>query len=144
MKHKSELLQMITAFFVCTSCITILEGILGMLFFPQITFGYEAFFSPPLFGLYSVLCGVVNYSKKELSVKQVLFRRLLHLLLIEGLVFGVNYKAGIMNAPSFYSFILAVSIALIFILVHVVLWMGERKSAIQFNERLKIYQSRQN
>ena len=144
MKHKSEFLRMIMAFFVCTSCITILEGVIGMLFFPQITFGYEAFFSPPLFGLFSVLFSVVNYSKKELSIRQALFRKLIHLLMIEGLVFGVNYMAGTLIAHSLYFFILAVSIALIFILVHVILWLGERRSAIQFNEQLKIYQSRQN
>ena len=144
MKYKRELIRMIMAFFVCTSCITILEGILGMMFFPQITFGYEAFFSPPLFGLFSVLFSVVNYSRKELSIKQVLFRKLIHLLMIEGLVLGLNYAVGTLILQSFLTFILALSVALIFILVHVILWLGERRSAIQFNEQLKIYQSRQN
>lgn len=143
MKHKNKLVDMMMSFFVCTACITILEGIIGMIFFPQAVFGYDAFFSPPLFGIFSVLFGIVNYSKKELSVLQVLFRRFLHLLLIEGLVLGLNYMTGALSDFLFF-FVLAFSVAVVFILVYVVMWLGERRSAMQFNEQLKIYQSRQN
>lgn len=141
MRTNNRLSESVMAFFVCTACITILEGVLGMLFFPEIELNYEAFFSPPLFGLFSVLLGFINYSKKELSIRQVLFRRLLHLLMIEGLVFGLNHASGITFTPV-YACVLAVSIALVFISVYVVLWFADRKSAMQFNEKLKIYQSR--
>lgn len=143
MNHKSIFVDMMMAFFICTACITILEGVLGMIFFPQVIFGYEAFFSPPLFGIFSVLFSIVNYSRKELSVRQVLFRRFLHLLMIEALVLGLNYKAGEFTDFKFF-YVLAFSVALVFILVYVVMWMGERYSAMRFNEQLKVYQSRQN
>lgn len=84
MNHKSKLVEGLMSFCICTACITILEGVMGMLFFPNEKLGYEAFFSPPLFGGISVLLGIVAESRKELSVKQILFRRVLHLLLIEG------------------------------------------------------------
>ncbi len=142
MRNKSILAEEMKAFFVCTTCITILEGILGMLFFPQMKLGYDAFFSPPIFGLFSVLFGFVNYSKKELSIRQVLFRRFIHLLMIEGLVFGLNYASG-MIFPPFVAGILAVSIALVFITVYAALWFMDRRSAMLFNEQLKMYQSRQ-
>ncbi len=141
MRDKNILVEELKAFFVCTTCITILEGILGMLFFPHMKLEYDAFFSPPLFGLFSVLLGFVNYSKKELSVKQVLFRRAIHLLMIEGLVFGLNYVSGNIFEP-FVSFILAVSIALVFIAVYAALWFMDRRSAMQFNRQLKVYQNR--
>lgn len=142
MRNKSILVEEMKAFFVCTTCITILEGIIGMLFFPQMKLGYDAFFSPPIFGLFSVLFGFVNYSKKELSVKQVLFRRLIHLLMIEGLVFGLNYASGMIFSP-LVGWILAVSIALVFIAVYAALWFMDRRSAMLFNEQLKRYQSRE-
>ena len=107
---KSKLVDMMMSFSICTACITILEGIIGMIFFPQLTFGYEAFFSPPLFGFLSVLFSIVNYSKKELSIRQVLFRRFLHLLLIEGLVLGLNYRTGALS-DFLFSFVLAASVA---------------------------------
>lgn len=139
---KSKLVDMMMSFFICTACIAILEGIIGRIFFPQLTFGYEAFFSPPFFGFLSVLFSIVNYSKKELSIRQVLFRRFLHLLLIEGLVLGLNYMTGALSDFLFF-FVLAVSVAVVFILVYVFVWIGERASAMRFNEQLKIYQSRQ-
>lgn len=142
MRPDSVLFRMVMAFFVCTACITLLEGILGMLFFPQVKLGYEAFFSPPLFGLLSVLSGIVNHSGKELSVRQVLARRLLHLFMVEGLVFGFNYAGGAVFEP-LYVFSLAVSVALVFLAVYVVLWVNDQRSAVLFNEQLKIYQDRQ-
>ena len=93
-------------------------------------------------GFLSVLFSIVNYSKKELSIRQVLFRRFLHLLLIEGLVLGLNYMTGALSDFLFF-FVLAVSVAVVFILVYVFVWIGERASAMRFNEQLKIYQSRQ-
>lgn len=128
------------AFFVCTACITILEGVIGMLFFPELRFGYDAFFSPPIFGFFSVLFGLVTKSKKELSVKQMLFRMALHLNLIEILVFGLNYMSGMVFEPV-AAVVLALSIALIFAAVYLVMWINDRKSAVLFNEKLKLYQS---
>ena len=50
MKLKQKLFDMLISFCVCTTCITLLEGIMGILFFPDVTMDYGAFFSPPLFG----------------------------------------------------------------------------------------------
>lgn len=139
MKIKKRLSEMIMAFFVSTTLICILEGIFGMIFFPEVKTDYGAFFSPPLFGFCSVILGLVTQSKKEPSVRQVLFRLGLHLLLIEGLVFGLNFASGNIFTP-FVSVILALSVALIFVAVHVILWMNDQRSAMQFNECLKRYQ----
>ncbi len=139
MKHKSNFSEAVMSFCVCTTCITILEGILGMIFFPEMKIDYGAFFSPPLFGAISVLFGVVTRSKKELSVKQVLLRRVIHLLLIEGMVFGVNYLAGTIF-PATVSIALMFGIAVVFVMVYVILWGIDRRSATLFNQKLKEYQ----
>lgn len=139
MNEKSKITEALMSFCVCTACITILEGILGMMFFPEQKLGYEAFFSPPLFGAFSVLLGCVTWSKKELSVKQILFRRSLHLLLIEGMVFGLNYAAGVVFPPM-VCIALAIGIATVFVMVYVILWMNDRRSARIFNRKLKEFQ----
>ncbi len=141
MKHRENLLDGMMAFFVCTACITMLEGVVGMLFYPEIKLGFEAFFSPPIFAFFSTLFGVVTRSKRELSVREVLIRRGIHLLLIEGLVFGVNYAFGNIYNP-LESGILAVAIAVVFVAVYGVLWLNDLRSAAAFNEKLKVYQSR--
>ena len=141
MSNRGKLVEFLMAFFVCSTCISILEGLLGMAFFAGDKFGWEAFFSPPLFGFLSVLLGMVTKSKRELSVKEILFRRALHLLLIELLIFGMNYETG-MQFDVLFSVTLAFSVAAVFVAVYVVMWLNDRKSAALFNEKLKEYQGR--
>ena len=102
----------------------------------------RGFFSPPLFGFLSVLLGGVTKSKKELSVRQILFRRAIHLLLIEGMVFGLNYLSDHTFEPV-VTWTLAISIAFIFVAVYVIMWLNDQRSAALFNEKLKLYQSRE-
>lgn len=140
MKYKPKMFELLIDFCVCTTCITLLEGVMGMLFFPDQEIYYDAFFSPPLFGTLSVLLGFVTNSKKELTVKQVMFRRVLHLLLIEGLVFGLNYLAGVVFPPVI-GIALALGIAVVFVMVYVITWINDQKSAEDFNQKLKEFQA---
>lgn len=139
MNNQSKFFETIMSFCICTTGITLLEGVLGMLLYPDALLPYKAFFSPPLFALLSVALGFVNISSKELSVKQVLVRRLLHLILIEVMVFGLNYMEGHMF-PLSDAVILAAGIAVVFVAVYVVLWLLDKRSAKHFNEQLKLYQ----
>lgn len=129
----------VMAFFVVTSLICMMEGILGMLFMPEAALPYKAFFAPPFFGFCSVLGGLVNYAKKELTVKQVLCRRILHLILVEAMVFGSNYAVGAVFSR-IESVALAVSIAVVFILVYGVLYLNDSWHAKQFNRELRKFQ----
>ncbi len=139
MKDKSRIHEMAEAFFVCTTCICILQGTLGMVLYPTEQLSYAAFLVPPLFGLFSVLFGIVTWSKEEQTIKQVLIRRVIHLILIEVMVFGVNYFAGNRFPPT-ESVILAIGIAIVFVMVYVITWISDSKSAREFNDKLKKYQ----
>lgn len=133
--------EFVMAFFVCTACICILEGILGMIFFPEQKFGYDAFFSPPLFAFLSVLCGLVTKSRRELSMREVIVRTGAHLLMIELLVFGINYAAGTVISIGL-AIALALAIAVIFVAVYAVLYINDKRSAVLFNEELRKFQER--
>ena len=141
MKYKSKLIEELISFCICTTCITILEGVMGVLFFSDVLVDYGAFFSPPIFGALGVLLGVVTISKKELTVKQVLIRRTIHLLLIEIVVFGLNYLVGV-TFPPIVGITLAIGIAIVFILVYLICWLDERRCANDFNQMLKSYQEK--
>lgn len=132
--------EMLISFMICTTCICIAEGVLGLIFMPEEKFGYEAFLSPPIFGFLSVILGFVAESKRELSVREVIIRKVIHLLLIEGVVFGLNYVAG-SEFPLGLQFSLAATIAVIYIVVHVVLYINDRRSAEDFNRQLEVFQS---
>ena len=64
MKHREGLWEFVIAFLVCTACITVLEGVMGMLFFPEEKIGYDAFFSPPVFGFFP-FCSEASPSQKR-------------------------------------------------------------------------------
>ena len=139
MKSKSKMIEMLVAFCICTTCITLLEGFMGMLFAPEEMLSYQASFLPPIFGAISVFLGFVTWSDKELSIKQDLFRKVLHLILIEVVVFASNYIGG-KFVSTLFNVVLLVSIAFIYVMVHVILWIDSQRSATLFNQKLKEYQ----
>lgn len=143
MKTKKIFSDFIIPFCVVTTCINLLEGVLGCLMMPDIQFGFEAYFSPLLFGLLSTLIIGITQPSKELSIKQMIFRDILQLLLIELMVFGINFLFGQTFEPK-SGIVLALGIAVIFFLVYAILWHNDKRSAIQFNKDLKIYQEKQN
>lgn len=142
MRKNNQFTELFMIFIVVTACITIGEGIIGVIFLPNATISYWAFFSPPIFGILSTILGLVTYSKKEMSVRQAIIRKVIHLILIEMLVFIVNIVAG---ADKMFSMslrvALGIAIALIYVSANLILWMNDRRSAIEFNEQLKRFQN---
>ena len=128
-------------FFIVTACVTTAQGIVGTLLWPEARFGFEAFLFPPLFGILSVLSNVVLISKKELSMGQMAFRMFLQLLVIEVMVFVVNIMAGsFKNYTPAICILLAIAVAGIYGVVHVMMWLNDRRAAKAFNERLRRFQ----
>lgn len=140
MKNKHSFTEFVIVLFIVTACITILEGILGLIFMPDLLLGFDAFFVPPIFGFFSALTGIITHSSKELSIKQMLFREFLQLMLIEIMVFGTNYFASRTFFETKLTIALAIGIAIIFVTVYFVMWLNDRQSARLFNEKLKAFQ----
>lgn len=129
------------SFFIITACITILEAVIGSIFMPEEQFGFEAFFTPPLFGFLSALSGVVTFSRHQLSAGAMAARLLLQLTLIEAMVFLVNFFFGsweLFTVPMILT--LVFGIALIFNVVYLVMWLNDRRISRLFNERLLEFQ----
>lgn len=138
---KEKITEAFIAFFIITAAICILEGIFGVLFMPEEQLGYKAFFVPPLFGFFSVLCGIVTISQKEMSIGQTVIRKVIHLCLIEVMVFGLNFMEGIVY-DTLITIALAFGIACVFTLVDIVLYLNDRRIASLFNEELKKFQQK--
>ena len=138
---KEKVTEAIMSFFVITAAICILEGILGVLFVPEEQLNYKAFFTPPLFALLSVLCGIVTIAKREFSMKQAIVRKIIHLILIELMVFGINYMEGYVFSP-LLNVVLMLGIGCIYALVCIVLYLNDRRIATLFNLELKKFQQK--
>lgn len=135
MKDRGFFSRFIINVCVITTGITLMEGILGSIFLPDMPLNFRAYLVPPVFGVLTALTGLVVESRRDLSIRQMLCRMALQLLLIEGMVFGVNHLAGY-SYPWPMSLALALGIFVIFIFVYFIMWLNERRIANEFNRRL--------
>ncbi len=141
MNFKSFLIKTLIIYFVSAACITAVIAITGCIFYPDATFGYEAFLSPLIFAAISVLPTFVNYSKKELSFKQVIIRKIIHVILLEILILTALFYIGALEKSS-AAISLALSIFIVFLTVNVVMWLNDLASAIEINKLLKELQKK--
>lgn len=126
-------------FFIIVTCISVVIGIIGLIYEPNRTFGYEAFFSPLIFGAISILPSFVTYSKKELTIKQMVFRNLLQLLILECLILITGYLLGIMKDERILISV-GISVIIVYIIVQLISWIIDSKTAAILNKNLKVYQ----
>ena len=127
-------------FFIIVTCVSVVIGLLGLIYEPHRQFGYEAYFSPLIFGVIGVLPSLVTYSKKELTVKQMKVRKVIQLIILEGLVLTFGYFMGVMKVNMMVS--VASSVLVVFLMVHLITWIIDSKKAAQLNEDLKAFQGR--
>jgi hypothetical protein len=132
--------KIMMSFFVSVTCICAAMVLIGMTFESDTHFGYEAFLSPLIFGAVASLPLLVTYSKNELSVKQIVIRDVIHLILLEVVILSVLYFGEIITSISM-AISLGVSIFMIDLTVNLVLWINDKRSAKEFNDALKRLQN---
>ena len=126
-------------FFIIVTCISAVIGIIGLIYEPNRRFGYEAYFSPLIFGAISIIPSFVTYSNKELSVKQMILRNVIQLVILECLILITGYSFGVMKDKVILSSV-AFSVIIVFIIVHLISWVIDSKTAFILNENLQAYQ----
>lgn len=141
MQGKELIRDMINTYFMLVTMITGVMAILGMHFIPDVQFGYEAFFTPLKYAAYGTLPNMVMYARKELTVRQFLFRKILQLLLVEIIVVAVAVPMdAVKNGGTEMVVSLAGSIFIIYILTHVIDWFQNYNTAKQMTEELLNFQ----
>ncbi len=139
MNPKDFLKSLFTNFFIVVTLVTIAMGILGLTFDADRTFGYEAYFFPLFYSILSMLPAIVMYTKKELSIRKTLLRKLLQLALIEFLLLGFMIMNG------FHEIRLLVTQAIVILLITLsvtgISWLLDIKSARELNKDLVEYQN---
>lgn len=143
MSFKEHFKSVMSQFFVIATLINIAMFILGEIFRPDDKFGYEALLAPIIYAAISLVPMLLMYSKKELTVKQHIFRELLQLIAIEFILifFGLGAKSlSPENIPLTASF--ALSVFIIYVLVYVIAWLLDLNTAKQINTDLKSFQSK--
>ena len=124
--------------------ITVLMIILGNLLDRDRVFSYDAFFSPLIYALIGTVATMITRSDKELSVRSLIIRKVISLLLIEGAIIFLALNAD--TIPTEKSWVLpgiVLGVFVVFVLTHVIQYFIDRKEAEKLNADLSRYQERQ-
>ena len=145
MHGKEFILACLRSFFAIVTLVNVAVFVLGFTMDPERLFGYEVFLMPLIYGSLGILPNIVMYSKRELKIRELLVRKAIQLVLIEGLVlFAVFYGDKNMgeHIPSIIS--IGVCIFLIYVIVNVIDWFQNynlaknmTKDLLEFQERAK-------
>lgn len=144
MSFKEFMKSVAETYFVIVTLIVLATYILGMMFRPDAVLTYEAFLSPLIYGLLGVIPAFLMYSKKELTVGQLLWRKALQLVCIEAVLVFFGFGARVLsrdNLSLVLSFMLSVFV--IFVLAHLITYILDKEQARQLNKALGEFQSRQ-
>ena len=144
LKWKEQLIRVLRLYTLLVTLITIAVMILGYLLDRERVFSYEAFLSPLLYALIGTAATLITRSDRELSVRSLIIRKAVSLLLIEGAILLIALKAD--TIPTEKSWVvpgLALGVFVVFVLAHIILYLIDRKEAEKLNADLARYQEKQ-
>lgn len=143
-KWKELLFQALRLYTLLVTLITILMIILGNLLDRDRVFGYDAFFSPLLYALIGTAATMVTRSGRELSVRSLIIRKIVSLLLIEGAIILIALNSDtIPTDKSWMITALALGVLAVFVLSHFILYLIDRREAEKLSADLARYQEKQ-
>ena len=128
-------------FFVITTFVNIAIFVLGSVYRQGVTLSYDAFLTPPLYGLFGTIPGWILYSKKELTRKQIIIRKIFQVIFLEIILMLLTFPGDhfcMENMGEIISF--AMSVLIIYILVHLITWIFDKKQAKIMMEDISNYQ----
>lgn len=141
--HGKELfVDVLRTYFLVVALINVVMLVLGTQIAPDNRFGYDAFSAPLIYGAAGTLPEIIMYSRRELKVKELMIRKVVQLLLIEGLVLFVAFhgKDPLWKQPDTIIAV-AICIFIIFIIGCLIDWIQNSVSARKMNTDLMRFQA---
>ena len=143
-KWKEQLIRALRLYTLLVTLITVLMIILGNLLDRDRVFGYDAFFSPLLYALIGTVATVITRSDREPSVRSLIIRKAVSLLLIEGAIILIALNSDtIPTEKGWVVPVLALGILAVFVLSHLILYLIDKKEAGKLNADLSRFQEKQ-
>ena len=143
MQGKELLSKMFRNYFVLVTLINVVIFVSGSIAQPDARFGYSVFIMPLIYAFAGILPQAVMYSKRELSMKEVLLRKFIQLLLIELLVNGIILGENALR-PEFTDFLKTISICvvLVYVFANIISWVLDSASARTLTRELAEFQEK--
>ena len=141
---KRLLIRAFRLYTLLVTLITILMIVLGYLLDRDRVFSYEAFFSPLIYALIGTVAAMITWSDKEVSVRSLIIRKIISLLLIEGTIIILALNSD--KIPTEQAWVvpgLAVGILVVYLLTNVITYFSDKREAEKLTEDLARYQKEQ-
>lgn len=137
MTKKEFMHQIIQTFFVLVTLINIVMSVVGKIVQPDMTFGYYVFMLPIIYAAAGVVPMIVMYSGHELTVKEVIVRKIIQFLLIEVILVWIMFGKDFM-LMEYRELLLAVmlSVFIVFVFANIIIWEMDRAAAKRMTEKL--------
>lgn len=142
MDFKRFLVNKLILFFTLSTLITVTVALVGSAFAPAERFGYNTMLLPIRYAALCMLPTFVTFSKRELSPRALLVRKALMLVLIEAVMMIIAFTGPEIDSdrPEVI-LVIAGCVLVIFVLVHLFLWLKDAAEAKKLNLELTAYQT---
>ena len=136
MELRSILKKCMMDFLMIQAGISLAIGVIGCIKTPVLGVTHYSFFMPFVYAFFCVVPSFVIYSAKELSIKQMLVRKIIQFLLIELIVMSVSYIVGTLN-NTFICIAILLAVIAVYIIVNVLEYLFCRSAADAMTKKIQ-------
>ena len=141
MEFKRFLINKLILFFMLSTLITVAVALIGSVFDSAARFGYGTMLMPIEYAALCMLPTFVTWSKRELSPKELLVRKALMLVLLEGVMMLIAFTSSVIDTDRLeVVLVIALSVLVIFTLANLFTWLRESAEAKKMTRDLEKFQ----
>ena len=130
--------SIIKDFLIIFASIIIIITFLRQIFYPDLAFDLKSIYILMAFSAVGALIGFILYSPHDISEKKMRVRIVIHFLALEVIMISLGSVIGIID-DALNVIILALEIAVIYVIVRLLSWQNDKKEADKINEQLKAF-----
>lgn len=142
MEFKRFFVNKLILFFMLSTLIAVAVSLIGSVFDSGARLGYDSFLAPIKYAALCLLPTFVTWSRRELSPRQMLFRKALTLVLLEAEILFLAFRSpAIDTGRAEVVLALAGSVLVIFVLANLFTWLRESAEAREMTLALAQFQT---
>ena len=136
MELRTILKKCMTDFLMIQAGISLAIGVIGCIKTPALGVTHYSFFMPFVYAFFCIIPSFIIYTAKELSIKQMLVRKIIQLLLIEFIVMSVSYIIGTLN-NAFICIAIILTVIVVYIFVNVLEYLFCKSEADAMTKKIQ-------
>ncbi|WP_037291324.1 DUF3021 family protein [Saccharibacillus sacchari] len=133
--------EILRSFLMIFASIMIIITVLRQIYAPEASFELKAVFTIMAFSFIGALTGVILYTPYAISERKMRIRVIVHFFVLEALLVSLALLFNLVQSMFAIS-LLAVQIAVVYLIVRLLSYRNDQKEAQQINERLQTFKNK--